>query len=96
MLESCCPGQLQAVPGLLSISLLNENITMMAYIPRSSLDDVVWPAIVGGKHATYLSLLFQLEQSQWWSEEELVSAQLEQMSLLLQHAVTTVPYYKKR
>jgi len=68
---------------------------MTAFVPRSTLDDVIWPAIVGGKHATYLSLLFQMEQSQWWSEEELVSAQLEQLSVLLQHAVTTVPYYKK-
>lgn len=44
----------------------------------------------------YLAMQLQLEQSQWWSADELVSAQLEQLQLLLQHAVKNVPYYKKR
>jgi hypothetical protein len=51
---------------------------MSVYMTLSTLDDVVWPAIVGGRQATYLSLQFQMEQSQWWSEDELVSAQLEE------------------
>jgi len=69
---------------------------MTVHIPISVLDNIVWPAVVGGKQTMYLAMLFQMEQSQWWSEDELVSAQLGQLSLLLQHAVTTVPYYKKR
>jgi len=69
---------------------------MSVFVPLSTLDEVVWPAIVGGRQAMHLSLLFQMEQSQWWSEEELASVQLEQLSVLLQHAVKTVPYYKKR
>ena len=69
---------------------------MTVLVPLSAIDGVVWPAVVTGKQAAYLTVLYQLEQSQWWSEDELVSAQLEQLSLLLQHAVTTVPYYKKR
>jgi phenylacetate-CoA ligase len=68
---------------------------MTVYVPLSPFDDIAWPAPVVGKQATYLGLQFQLEQSQWWSEDELVSAQLKQLSLLLQHAVNTVPYYKK-
>jgi phenylacetate-CoA ligase len=80
----------------MSVYIAVREYYMSVYMTLSTLDDVVWPAIVGGRQATYLSLQFQMEQSQWWSEDELVSAQLEQLSLLLQHAVTTVPYYKKR
>lgn len=69
---------------------------MTVHIPLSSIEEIVWPALVGGEQAMYLALQFQLEQSQWWPEDELVSAQLQQLSLLLQHAVKTVPYYKQR
>jgi len=69
---------------------------MVINIPISAIKEIVWPAPVTGEQATYLAFQFQLEQSQWWSEDELVSAQLRQLRLLLQHAVKTVPYYKKR
>lgn len=69
---------------------------MAINIPISAIKEIAWPAPVTGEPAMYLALQFQLEKSQWWSEDELVSAQLEQLRLLLQHAVKTVPYYKKR
>ena len=68
---------------------------MPVNIPISVINDIAWPALVGGEQAMNLALQFQLEQSQWWSESELVSAQLTQLNLLLQHAMKTVPYYKR-
>lgn len=46
--------------------------------------------------ARLLSLLFQFEQTQWWSADRLLQHQLRQLRGLLRHAVTTVPYYRDR
>jgi phenylacetate-CoA ligase len=43
-----------------------------------------------------LGLAFQLEQSQWWSAEELLARQYRQLAMLLRHARATVPFYRKR
>jgi phenylacetate-CoA ligase len=43
-----------------------------------------------------LGLAFQLEQSQWWSAEELLAHQYRQLAALLRHARATVPFYQKR
>src|SRR5437879_2635690 len=37
-----------------------------------------------------------LEKSQWWSPERLLEFQWHEMSALLQHALTAVPYYKDK
>jgi phenylacetate-CoA ligase len=58
--------------------------------------DILWPAIVVGGGATVLGLAFQLEQSQWWSAEELLAHQYRQLAALLRHARATVPFYRKR
>ena len=36
-----------------------------------------------------------LEQSQWWSKEQLEEYQLQQLSKLLHHAYENVPYYRR-
>ena len=36
-----------------------------------------------------------LQESQWWSREQLEAYQLEQLSKLLHHAYENVPYYRK-
>ena len=59
------------------------------------LTDTVWPAIPPPHAALRLSLLHQLEQSQWQSPERLREQQDRQLQLLLQHARNTVPYYRK-
>jgi hypothetical protein len=41
--------------------------------PRSSVRDILWPALVVGGGATVLGLAYRLEQSQWWSAEELLA-----------------------
>jgi phenylacetate-CoA ligase len=68
----------------------------MTMTPRSSVPDILWPALVVGGGATALGLAFQLEQSQWWSAEELLAHQYRQLTALLRHARATVPFYQKR
>jgi phenylacetate-CoA ligase len=63
---------------------------------RSSVRDILWPALVVGSGATVLGLAFQLEQSQWWSAEQLRAHQYRQLAVLLRHARVTVPFYRKR
>lgn len=68
----------------------------MTMAPRSSVRDVVWPAIVGDEDSTLLAMEFQLEQSQWWPAQDLQAHQLRQLAPLLRHARATVPWYEKR
>lgn len=42
-----------------------------------------------------MALLFQLEQSQWLAPEELWNRQRLQLASLLQHAASSVPYYRE-
>ena len=64
-------------------------------IPQSTLRGIVWPAIPDINSNILLTLLFQLEQSQWWPPELLRAAQFSQADSLLRHAFETVPYYTK-
>jgi phenylacetate-CoA ligase len=64
--------------------------------PRSSVPDILWPALVVGGGATVLGVAFQLERSQWWSAEVLQAHQYQQLAALLRHARATVPFYQKR
>src|SRR6516162_3057104 len=68
----------------------------MRMTPQSSVRDILWPALVVGGGATALALAFQLEQSQWWSAEELLAHQYRQLAALLRHARATVPFYRMR
>ena len=65
-------------------------------IPKTSIEGIEWPAVPDGKGAVLLSLLFQLEQSQWWSAERIAERQSHQLGLLLAHAGRTVPFYRDR
>jgi phenylacetate-CoA ligase len=62
----------------------------------SALPGVAWPGIPGASTATTLALLDQLEQSQWLPAERLRERQQEQLDILLAHAASTVPYYRRR
>ena len=58
--------------------------------------DLAWPAIPAGKGNIILSLLFQLEQSQWWTPEKLRAQRHHQAVELLRHARDSVPFYRGR
>lgn len=60
---------------------------------RSAIEGIVFPAFPQQRGAELLATLGQLEQSQWWSAEQLRSMQREQLLSLLNHAMQTVPYY---
>ena len=57
---------------------------------------IAWPALPGPSAALRLSLLYQLEASQWWPAAALRAQQDRQLSALLSHAMATVPYYAER
>jgi phenylacetate-CoA ligase len=57
---------------------------------------LTWPRLPGHRGCAILALLYQLEQTQWWPQERLLDRQLEQLSELVRHAASTVPFYRKR
>jgi phenylacetate-coenzyme A ligase PaaK-like adenylate-forming protein len=61
---------------------------------ESAVPGVVWPAIPSANGALVLSVLHQLERTQWLSPAKLLELQLRQLAVLLRHAFATVPYYK--
>lgn len=63
---------------------------------RSLLTRVDWPAMPSERGATLLALMDQLDASQWWSADALLTHQLHQATLLLRHSRSTVPYYRDR
>jgi phenylacetate-CoA ligase len=63
---------------------------------KSAIPGLAWPSIVTGEDAALLALAFQMEQSQWWSSEEIEAHQHRQLAALLRHAHATVPWYRER
>ena len=63
---------------------------------QSAVPGVAWPGLPLPGGAQVLGLLHQFEDSQWWSEAELLERQQGQLELLLTHAYETVPYYRER
>ena len=57
---------------------------------------LAWPAILQSNGSIILSLLFQLQQSQWWALEKQRVQQYRQAVEPLRHAGNSVPYYRKR
>ena len=62
----------------------------------SALADIAWPAAVSGRGMATLSLLFQLERTQWWPVDRLRDGQQAQLKRLLGHAARHVPFYRRR
>ena len=69
---------------------------MMELLLKSSGDGVCWPAVPEPRGSALLAVLFQLEQSQWWSAERLLERQMRQLGLLVAHARRRVPFYRGR
>ncbi len=62
--------------------------------PTSTLPGLAWPAIASPAARPLLSTLFQLDYSQWWREDELLSHQFRQARRLVAHAIEQVPHYR--
>lgn len=65
-------------------------------VPRSVIEEVVFPAIPAPGAAMLLALQHQLERSQWWPAAVLEQQQRRQLGQLLGHAAATVPFYGRR
>ena len=62
---------------------------------KSAVPGIVWPAVPQDTGAHLISLLHQLEASQWWSARELADQQARQLRALLQHAADQVPHFRR-
>jgi len=65
-------------------------------IPNSSVGGIFWPALPHPTNTPVFSLLYQMDQSQWWSPEERLVLQLRQLSVLLNHCLNHIPFYRSR
>lgn len=69
----------------------------MKNMPRlkSSVPGIGWPAIPDPVAANLLSVLAQLEVSQWWKPGQLAERQFEQFGLLAKHARQQSPFFRR-
>lgn len=75
---------------------LRRNPTEIRNLPwRSRVPGVDWPPMTGMPGDVLVSLLWQLEETQWLPAAELEAQQFSQLAELLQHAQQTVPFYRK-
>ena len=72
------------------------RVTSMPHTPVSRSADVVWPAIPQDTGTLVLSLVQQLEHSEWWPAEKLLEAQFGQLAKVVEHARETVAFYRDR
>ena len=68
----------------------------MTLTPYSMIEGISWPAIPSPKSAGLLAMQYQLDQSQWMPTAELERRQLDQATVLLRHALDTVPRYREK
>jgi len=66
----------------------------MSALPFSCVPGIAWPALPTAAGASMLAMQWQLEQSQWWTPEELLERQFAQLAELLEHAIARVPAYR--
>lgn len=69
---------------------------MNPLLVKSVVKNIVWPGLPDKNGSVLLSLLYQMERSQFYSSEELFAHQRRQLKELFRHAFATVPFYKDR
>jgi phenylacetate-coenzyme A ligase PaaK-like adenylate-forming protein len=65
-------------------------------LTRSNIEGIVWPGLPGGEAATLASLMFELEQTQYFAPDKLFAHQRHQLRALFVHAMETAPFYAER
>lgn len=63
---------------------------------KPHLTGLTWPTVPNQTNAATLALVYQFDQSQWWSPERLIDHQMAQIGSLLQHFRDTSPFYAER
>ena len=61
---------------------------------RTHVPGIEWPAMPDAPTAMLLALSWQLDESEWWTPDELARHQARQRAIVLAHAVDTVPLYE--
>ncbi len=61
-----------------------------------AVDSLIWPQIETGGASVIMAMQVQFEISQWWEPEQILSYQLAQLSAVIKHASSTVPFYQQR
>lgn len=74
----------------------NKRRSSTTPMVRTAVPGIGWPALPGREGSLALSLLHQLEHSQWWSPDVLLQAQFRQLGAVLAHADETVAFYRDR
>src|SRR5687767_13138633 len=69
---------------------------MTSLRPASRVAGLRWPVVTSPRASQLLALLYQLQESEYWSAERLLEAQREQAGELLRYARYEVPFYSKR
>lgn len=67
----------------------------MVSTPHSHFPGISWPAIGDMPTAQAMALQFQLQQSQWFSPEDIRALQFEQLGQLVSHAYRHSPFYRE-
>ncbi len=76
--------------------IVTGDVTGDAVTPLSGITGMVWPALPAAANVNAFAVLFQLEQSQWWTAEEILGHQLRQAQQLAAFALDNVPFYDTR
>jgi phenylacetate-CoA ligase len=63
---------------------------------ESAVPGVAWPAIPNANASLVVSVLHQLEQTQWLPAEVLAKLQMEQLAMLVRYVHLSVPWYQAR
>ncbi len=64
--------------------------------PNSAIEGLTWPAIPDPKSGLMLSVLQQLEESQWWAPAALIEHQMWQLEGVLAHARKHSAFHRER
>ena len=62
----------------------------------SSLSHLAWPAFLAGPEAHLIALQHELGESEWWSPDKIRWEQMRQLTRLVAHARSQVPFYRDR
>lgn len=62
------------------------------FLPPSGLPGVVFPSFLDSNRVQLFSVLAQLQETQWWSPEQLRAHQLAQLGRVIRHAARTTRY----
>jgi len=66
------------------------------FVVNSVIDGIAWPGIPAASGQALLTVLLQLEQTQWWTPAQILDRQRQQLQQLLVHAREHVPFYRER